>query len=93
MSRSYKKTPICGNAISVSDKKGKQIANRKFRCAERTLINSSRFDDLPINMNQVYNVWSLPKDGKRYFGRMKDDFSFNTPFETYHETYIKQMRK
>ncbi len=62
MSRSYRKTPIYGNA-GDSEKKDKRLANRKFRKVKPTLENE---DELPIDLDEVINKWSMSKDGKHY---------------------------
>jgi len=87
MSRSRKKIPISGIA-GDSDKIGKRIANRKFRCRERTMMSSNRMNQLPFKMNEVYNVWSMPKDGKFYFG----DWKFDNDQEI-KDQYEKLLRK
>ncbi len=65
MSRSYRKTPIIGNAGN-SEKKDKQIANKKFRKRSKQKLHQQQLDYLPYDMNEVHNVWSMSKDGKRY---------------------------
>jgi hypothetical protein len=62
MSRSYKKTPIYGNA-GDSEKKDKRLANRKFRKIKPTLENE---DELPIDLDEVMNKSSISKNGKHY---------------------------
>ncbi|MCK9575821.1 MAG: hypothetical protein WC979_00650 [Candidatus Pacearchaeota archaeon] len=87
MSRSYKKTPICGHG-GGSEKKDKRINNRMFRKQSKVSILIDDFDLmlLPINMNEVRNLWCMRKDGKSWFGYMKyedEDISW----------YKKLMRK
>lgn len=93
MSRSYKKNPFAGIA-SHSDKPGKQLSNRMFRRREKNCITTWRLNRLPYSMNQVYNVWSMPKDGKFYFGDMKNNHTkFGRGGKTEHQWYKELMRK
>ena len=61
MSRSIKKTPISGIAGS-SDKEGKRLANRHHR-----RINKQQADESYRALREVSDVWSMAKDGKRWF--------------------------
>ena len=86
MSRSFRHTPVIGNACAASDKPGKQIGNRALRMHVRiSLRNCLRSDDgfdnliVPL-LREVSNVWSFPKDGKH---RMNPNGSY----------YRKCMRK
>jgi hypothetical protein len=72
MSRSRRKTPIGGHA-SESEKQDKRKANRKFRRREKNMIKKGNYDNLPVNMNEIINVWDMGKDGKAYFGYHKGD--------------------
>lgn len=71
MSRSFRHTPIIGNA-GVSDKEGKRKANRRERKSVRsaifsTLCGNADFDGLALPLlREVSDVWSFPKDGKHY---------------------------
>lgn len=82
MSRSRKKTPVKGIG-GHSDKIGKSLANRMFRRRERMAVHSRMMHRLPYRTREVYDVWSMPKDGKFYFGEWehnnehKDDFERN----------------
>ena len=86
MSRSFRHTPIIGNACAASDKPGKQIANRTLRmnvrmCLRKCLRDCADFDNLVVPLlREVSNVWSFPKDGKH---RMNPNGSY----------YRKCMRK
>jgi len=66
MSRSRKKTPIFGWA-GHSEKKDKRIANRMFRKKEKLKMAMGQYENLPIYMDEVMNVWSMAKDGKGYW--------------------------
>ena len=66
MSRSVKKNPFCGNA-ALSDKPGKVTANRMFRRAARNAVRAGNFDGCPLVLNEVFNPYDMPKDGKHLF--------------------------
>lgn len=72
MSRSFRKNYHHGIA-GDSDKKGKQAANRVFRHKEKQAIQSNKLYKLPYRVREVYNVWSMPKDGKIYYGLWRHD--------------------
>ena len=65
MGKSYRKTPIMGYAGS-SEKKDKQIANGKFRKKSKQSLEQFDLDDLPYELNEVHDEWSMTKDGKCY---------------------------
>jgi|SaaInlStandDraft_2_1057019.scaffolds.fasta_scaffold338252_2 hypothetical protein len=67
MSRSYKKTNIGGNAIANSEKKDKRTCHGMFRAMERNAIQAGKYDECPTSMREAMNVWSMAKDGKRFF--------------------------
>lgn len=64
MSRSYRKTPICGYTCAESEKQDKRVANRKFRRESRVAIRKGK--EPPISLKQISNVWDFAKDGKQY---------------------------
>jgi len=65
MGKSYRKTPIIGIA-GDSEKKDKQIANGKFRKRSKQKLHEEDLDGLPYDLDEVYNKWSMAKDGKTY---------------------------
>ena len=69
MSRSKRKTPIHGMTCARSEKQDKRFANRALRRIVKVRLHT-RVDldavSLPV-MREVYNVWSMAKDGKRRF--------------------------
>lgn len=69
MSRSYKKTPICGITTSESEKQDKQIANRRFRRNSHQLVKIGK--EPPFRTREVSNVHTFDKDGKQYFSAQK----------------------
>lgn len=97
MSRSHRKTPICGNAGN-SDKLSKRYANRAFRRREKQCIQTENWDKLPYVMDDVYNVWNMCKDGKSWFGWMKVEnyilhVDIDNDIDLWRDTYKKLMRK
>ena len=78
MSRSRRKTPICGITCSESEKKDKQLGHRKFRRKVKSILSVNPFSDIFPTENEIMNVWEMSKDGKQYFGvrksKHKSDF-------------------
>jgi len=72
MSHSLRKTPIVGIANCQSEKKDKQLANRRFRRIVRYLIKSKK-TSLP-QIRELSNVWNFGKDGKAYIKGLDDIF-------------------
>ncbi|WPC68010.1 hypothetical protein SBP18_05715 [Rhodoferax ferrireducens] len=73
MSRSKRKTPIFGIATARSEKEDKKIWHSRMRSQVRTDMTSVPLSQLesyiaPVE-SDVGNVWSMAKDGKRYFRR------------------------
>lgn len=73
MSRSFKRTPICGITTAVSEKQDKRLANRKLRSKTRSMLNVAVKADssgvLLPSIREVSNVWSFDKDGKQWLDR------------------------
>ena len=67
MSRSFRKTPICGFTTANSNKEDKRLANRRFRRASRNRIKSNR--EPFYRLREVCNVWDFAKDGKMYYDK------------------------
>ena len=68
MSRSYKKNSITGNSGSSSEKKDKQLCNKKLRRKIKQIMNKEEVDDwlFPIP-NEIQDTWLMPKERKSYF--------------------------
>ena len=65
MSRSFKHTTISGITTATSEKRDKQLANRRFRRISRHRV---KIDEEPlIDLNEISDPWDFQKDGKRYF--------------------------
>jgi hypothetical protein len=65
MSRSRRRSPVCGITCSESDRPGKDIAHRAQRAAERAALARGA-DVMPIP-RETSNFWCFPKDGKQRF--------------------------
>lgn len=67
MSRSYRKTPIAGISTAVSEKRDKQLVNRRLRRGvKQELRGEPEAQVLPLK-REVSDVWTMDKDGKRWF--------------------------
>lgn len=65
MSRSFKHTTISAITTAQSEKRDKQLANRRFRRISKHRV---RIDAEPlVHLNEISNIWDFQKDGKRYF--------------------------
>lgn len=65
MSRSYKHATISAITTAQSEKRDKQLANRRFRRISKHRV---RIDEEPlIDLNEISDPWDFQKDGKRYF--------------------------
>ena len=50
-----------------SEKKDKRFANRMFRRRTKTKIAGQQFENLPVYVAEVMDLWSMSKDGKSYW--------------------------
>jgi hypothetical protein len=66
MSRSRKKTPVCGYTTSETEKQDKRLANRRLRRKVRAVLPADAEGVLPA-LREVSCVWAFDKDGKRRF--------------------------
>ena len=65
MSRSYKHITISAITTATSEKRDKQLANRRFRRISRHRV---RIEAEPlVHLNEISDIWDFQKDGKRYF--------------------------
>lgn len=82
MSRSRKRTPVGCWVCCKSQKRGKQVCNRKFRRQERQKMGVGDIETLPLRTYEVMSPWDLGGDGKGYFHPKPEE-----------EWYIRLMRK
>ncbi len=67
MSKSHRQTPIAGITAAISEKRDKQLANRRLRHAVKQALKSQpEVQVLPLQ-REVSDVWAMDKDGKRWF--------------------------
>jgi hypothetical protein len=69
MSRSVRKTPIFGHAMSQSEKADKRRWHQRWRAMARTRLASSadleRYND--PDRREASSPWTMAKDGKSYW--------------------------
>ena len=69
MSRSRRRTPICGITTAESDHAWKAAAARKLRRHVRQLLKHTHDGDQFSGKRwDLVNPWSSDKDGKHWFG-------------------------
>lgn len=72
MSKSYKKTSISGCSAVKSEKKDKQLYNRKLRRITKQMMLREVMEELVFpTKKEIQDVWLMPKDGKSYFDKNK----------------------
>lgn len=73
MSRSRKRPPIFCWTCCKSQKRGKEVCNRKFRRRERQKISTGDLDKLPRLTIEVMDTWDLGGDGNGYYHATPND--------------------
>lgn len=69
MSRSRRKTPICGITTADSDHRWKKMAARTLRHRVKQDLNTTLDGDIHAGKRwDMINPWSSDKDGKHWFG-------------------------
>ncbi len=75
MSRSRKRTPVFKNACGTSQKKDKQIANRRYRSNETRILQmimngaiEPDIVDFPL-IYEISNEWDFTYDGRHYYSQ------------------------
>lgn len=98
MSRSRRKTPISSICSSAGQKKFKKYEHKAERKKVKMLLRIGE-EELP-HPKEYGNEWSSPRDGKSYFGNLKNQHTKRSVFfpdyeydETRHQMYTKGMRK
>ena len=72
MSRSKRKTPICGVTTASSEKEDKTLSHRKTRArVAQELLKDPEEATPPLHDRDVTNPWSMAKDGKQKFDPKK----------------------
>jgi hypothetical protein len=67
MSKSKKRTPICGVTRARSEKQDKRLYNRRYRRACKQVLHIHRACELLPQLREYSNPWAMSKDGKRWF--------------------------
>lgn len=68
MSRSLKKNPFTGWSCKASDKKDKQLANRRFRRKVNLMLGIGNIEDEVFpDILEISDKSQFAKDGKQYF--------------------------
>jgi hypothetical protein len=75
MSRSRRKTPVCGITTAVSEHSDKQAWHRRFRKAVRQRLANDPNEE-PPHLREFFDPWCMRKDGKRYYGMDRLDERF-----------------
>jgi hypothetical protein len=75
MSRSRRKTPICGITTASSDSEWKAMVARRLRHrVKQELTSGLECDRFAGKRWDLDNPWSVPKDGKTWFGRRHPEY-------------------
>lgn len=82
MSRSYRKTPITGNASCRSEKPDKKCWHSRMRARTRDELTRADEDSVLPEVREVSDVWGFGKDGKHW---MSQDNDRQKPSERFYE--------
>lgn len=95
MGKSFKKTDIMGNAGCISEKHDKRIANKCLRTKAKQLLRQDPFIEVLPIIREVSDVWCFSKDGKMWFGDLKNSNMKYYPHLPYNKDsfYIEMYRK
>jgi len=88
VSRSKRKTPICGWTTARSDKIHKRMYNRRYRSRNKAILNSTLDEERLKGLRELSDPWDAPKDGKQYLGSLRDAIA-----NDWGEHYKECMRK
>ena len=67
MSRSHRKYPAIGTCVCDSEKKDKQIYNRRLRSINKQILNTTMDDTKLKDKKEISNVMEMSKDGRTVF--------------------------
>ena len=67
MSRSKKRTPVCGMSGARSEKQDKRIYNRRYRHACKQALHADPGRELLPVLRECGNAAAMAKDGKAWF--------------------------
>lgn len=99
MGKSFRKTDIIGNAGCSSEKYDKRIANKCLRAKVKRLLRQDPFVEVLPIIREISDVWCFGKDGKNWFGDLKNSnmkFYPHLPYTEdlfFNKMYKKHKRK
>ena len=67
MTRSRRKTPVCGNTTTESEKQDKWLNNRRIRRAVRVAVLVNPLIEVLPDEHELSSPWQMGKDGKSRF--------------------------
>lgn len=67
MTRSKRKTPICGITTAVSEAEDKALWHRAHRRIERVALKRDGDEYLASSRHAHSSTWTMDKDGKHFF--------------------------
>jgi hypothetical protein len=67
MSRSTKRTPVCGMTGAPSEKQDKRLYNRRYRRMCKQVLHVNPACELLPHLREYSNPWAMDKDGKWWF--------------------------
>lgn len=67
MSRSKRRTPVCGITNARSEKQDKRLYNRRYRRVCKQAIHNDHGRELLPRLREYSNPWAMDKDGKVRF--------------------------
>ena len=73
MSRSKRKTPICGITTAETEKTEQAAWHRRHRHAEKVRINAQGIEYVGLSHKEHSDPWSMSKDGKKYWTTLRPD--------------------
>lgn len=71
MSRSRRKTPICGHTTAVSEKADKASNHRRIRRQVSVVLRNDAEAEVLPHDKELSSPWLMSKDGKGYFNSEK----------------------
>jgi hypothetical protein len=72
MSRSKRKTPICGWTRAASEKQDKRLYNRRYRRVCKLFLHINPECEVLPHLHEHSNPWCMDKDGKVWFNPKED---------------------
>ncbi len=67
MSRSRKRTPVCGMTGASSEKQDKRLYNRRYRRVCKQALHVNPACELLPHLRAYSNRWAMAKDGRARF--------------------------